>query len=310
MRVVVMVAAALLAAPALGGAEIVATQIGSECEGCPQMMKIPAGSFLMGADGGEEGRPEGPVHGVRIERSFALAAHEVTVAQYGAFIAATGHVSGTNCRSWDRQAKTVQNRDGADWRAPAPGVTPRGDHPVGCVSWRDAKAYAAWLTKVTGKPYRLPSEAEWEYAARAGSQTAYYWGDVADDACAHANLYDLDALQPSISWPHVKCRDGFAEVAPVGSFRANGFGLHDMTGNVWEWTEDCYVAPFATDVPVDGSAYQLEGPCPRRAVRGGAWITLADRNRVAWRGRDPEDFVSWIFGFRVARDLLPEELPR
>jgi len=305
MRVLLVMVAALF-----GGQALAADRIGPECAGCPQMVAIPAGQFVMGAQGGEEGRPEGPMHKVRIERAFALAAHEVTVAQYGAFVAATGHISGTDCRSWDPVAGTVQNRVGADWRMPAPGVVAQPDHPVSCVSWRDAKAYVAWLAEVTGKPYRLPTEAEWEYAARAGSQTGYSWGDDADAACAHANLYDLDALQPSIRWQHVNCRDGFAGVAPVGSFGANGFGLHDMTGNVWEWVEDCYVAPYAADVPVDGSAYQVNGPCPRRAVRGGAWITLADRNRVAWRGRDPEDFVSWIFGFRVARDLMPAERGR
>jgi formylglycine-generating enzyme required for sulfatase activity len=307
MRAWLLGLALLMFSPAQAGPVRV---IGAECAGCPQMVVIPAGAFRMGAEGGEEGRPEGPVHDVRIARAFALAAHEVTQAQYAAFIKATGHVSGTNCRSWDPVAKTVQDRPGADWKAPAPGVVPRAEDPVGCVSWRDAKAYVAWLSGVTGKPYRLPSEAEWEYAARAGSQSGYYWGDDPDAACGHGNLYDMDARQASISWPHVKCRDGFPGVAPVGSFPANGFGLHDMTGNVWEWAEDCYVAPFAADVPVDGSAYQVQGPCPRRAVRGGAWITQADRNRVAWRGRDPEGFVSWIFGFRVARDVTAAEAAR
>jgi formylglycine-generating enzyme required for sulfatase activity len=292
---------ALLAAPTHSAAST--RLIGAECEGCPKMMILPTGRFLMGAEGGEEGRPEGPIRKIEIARPFALAVHEVTSAQYAAFIAATGHVSGSNCRSWDPEAKTVQNRAGRDWKSPAPGVTPRADDPVGCVSWLDAKAYAAWLAARTGKPYRLPTEAEWEFAARAGSTTAYPWGDDPDAACAHANLYDLDALQPTISWAHVNCHDGFPGVAPVGSFPPNAFGLHDMTGNVWEWTEDCYVAPFAADAPVDGSAYQLDGSCPRRAVRGGGWITSADRNRTAWRGRDSEDFVSWIFGFRVARDL-------
>ncbi|WP_439534214.1 formylglycine-generating enzyme family protein [Polymorphobacter sp.] len=307
MRAALALIALLALAPA-GAADTVS--LGAECAGCPQMMVIPAGSFLMGAEGGEEGRPEGPVHPVTIKRRFALAIHEVTQAQYGAFITATGHVSGNDCRSWDPQAKTVQDRPGADWRKPGVGGATQGDHPVSCVSWLDAKAYTGWLSRVTGKQYRLPTEAEWEYAARAGSTAAYPWGDDPDAACGHANLYDLDGQQPSISWPHVDCRDGFAGVAPVGSVQPNGFGLHDMAGNVWEWTEDCYVAPFAVDVPTDGSAYQLSGPCPRRAVRGGSWITQADRNRTAWRGRDPEGFVSWIFGFRVARDLTPAETIR
>lgn len=114
--------------------------IGAECAGCPRMIAIPGGSLRMGAEGGEQGRPEGAVHQVRIARGFALAVHEVTIKQYKVFVAATGHVSGTDCRSWDAETKAVQNRPGADWRALASGTVPRDEDPVSCVSWLDAKA--------------------------------------------------------------------------------------------------------------------------------------------------------------------------
>jgi formylglycine-generating enzyme required for sulfatase activity len=277
----------------------------------------------MGGTGGEEGRPEFPVHQVRIAHDFALGMREVSNAEYARFISESGYAASKGCRSFNPQTKSVDVNPAADFRAPGLGA---GDGqpnlPAVCVSWTDAKAYVAWLSRKTGKAYRLPSEAEWEYAARAGSQTDYPWGDNAADGCGVANVYDLDGAakgvmavfqQQPAAGPeaggaptppaNAACRDGFAGAAPVGSFKANSFGLHDMIGNVWEWTQDCYVAPYPAAVPVDGRPLELSGPCPRRAVRGGSWITVPFRNRPAWRGRDPETLVSWIFGFRVARDL-------
>lgn len=283
---------------------------------CPEMVVIPAGTFRMGAPGGEEGRPEGPVHEVRIARPFALAAREVSNAEYAAFVAATAREPSRGCRSLNRAAGTVTVNPDADFRAPGEGAGDGAPQmPVVCVSWRDASAYAAWLRERTGQPYRLPSEAEWEYAARAGSQTGYPWGDSAAEGCAHANVFDLDGAggttavfggQGGNAAPaSAPCHDGHVGAAPVGSYAANAFGLYDMTGNVWEWTQDCYEAPYAAAVPTDGSAYEVAGECSRRSVRGGSWITVPFRNRTAWRGRDPETLVSWIFGFRVARDVVP-----
>ena len=277
------------------------------------MVVIPPGTFRMGANAGEEGRPEGPVRHIKIRRPFALGAYEITNAQYARFLASTGRAPSKGCRSL-KNGK-VESIPEADFRQPgfgAGGGAP--DLPVVCVSWKDATAYADWLSAKSGKRYRLPTEAEWEYAARAGGQGEYYWGNLAEDACANANVFDRDGAEGGTvavfsvtsageDVPHAKCRDGHAGVAPVGSYRPNAFGLYDMTGNVWEWTQDCYVAPYADAAPRDGRAYEVTGACPRRAVRGGSWMSTPFRNRSSWRGRDPEELVTWIFGFRVARDV-------
>ncbi|NBC36192.1 SUMF1/EgtB/PvdO family nonheme iron enzyme [Novosphingobium sp. FSY-8] len=286
-------------------------------DGCPAMAVIPAGAFLMGADAGEDGRPEGPVRKVTI-RPFAMATLEVTNAQYARFIAETGHVTGTNCRSFVRATGKVEEVPGADFRHPGTGAGEGAANiPVVCVSWRDATAYVAWLAKKTGKPYRLPSEAEWEYAARAGTQGDFPWAGGGAAACTYANVLDADGMADGALAVFggtgglaaaVACHDGFAGAAPVGSYPANAFGLHDMVGNVWEWTQDCYYAPYRPETPTDGRPMPAPAAgCDRRAVRGGSWISAQFRNRVSWRGRDPEDQTTWIFGFRVARDVTPAE---
>lgn len=275
-----------------------------DCAQCPELVLIPPGEFRMGAEGGEEGRPEGPVRVVRIGKAFALGRYEVTQAQFAAFVTATGREMGGNCQVWEGEWRTPQ---GADWTNPGYGRTPFADEPVACVTWEDAEAYVQWLSRRTGQRYRLPSEAEWEYAARAGGTADYYWVDMgaaADgDACRYANVYDSSgAAANGFAWAPFGCDDGFGRVAPVGSFLANAFGLHDMIGNVWEWVADCYQAPYPP-LPVDGSAVQsAAGSCARRSVRGGSWITRPDRQRASFRGRDPVDARFSFFGFRVARE--------
>ena len=190
----------------------------------------------------------------------------------------------------------------ATWSDPGYGRPVREDEPAVCVDWRDATAYAAWLTAKTGKSYRLLSEAEWEYAADAGSTATFPWGEDASLACKYANVYDESAgrARPAPIQP-TPCEDGQPHVAPVGLFAANAFGLHDMVGNVWEWVQDCYAMPYPPE-PVDGSVQRNTG-CDRRGTRGGSWITETARQRPTFRGRDPIDRVSQVFGFRVARDL-------
>ena len=276
-----------------------------DCADCPELVVVPEGRYTMGFDGGEEGRPEGPARTVAIRGAFALGRYEVTHAEYAAFVRATRHDSGRGCYGPLRAGETGNWSwyDDADWQQlPAGAPPPRADDPVVCVSWRDAQAYVAWLSQRTGERYRLPTEAEWEYAARAGSTTQFPWGDDESGACAQANVYDQSGRDPARRTPVAPCDDGQPRVATVGALAANAFGLHDMIGNVWEWTQDCYVAPYPRR-PVDGAAVEVRGACELRAVRGGSWRTLMFRQRSTWRGRDPEDRKADIFGFRIARDL-------
>ena len=280
-----------------------------DCEHCPEMVVIPPGDFTMGHEGGEPGRYEGPVREMQVAHGFALGRYEVTQAQFTAFAKATGHASQGGCRIWDGTA--WQEPEHADWTDPGYGRAPADDEPVACVSWLDARAYVAWLSELTGQVYRLPSEAEWEYAARAGSDADFYWGDDESIACRWANVYDTSGhAEYAFPWDPVGCDDGQPGVAIVGQYPPNAFGLYDILGNVWEWVEDCYLVPYPDDGPRDGSAVQVEGPCDRRSVRGGSWITRMYRHRLSWRGRDPEPTLFSFFGFRVARDLAPLEANR
>jgi len=273
-----------------------------ECPQCPEMLVVGPGEFTMGAEGGEPGRPEGPPRLIDIRYPFAVGRYEVTVEEYGAFVTATGHPVTGGCRVWAGEWVYPPEND---FRSPGWRRSPQPRDPVACVSWLDAKAYVAWLTEVTGSGYRLLSEAEWEYVARAGTDTSWPWGEEPSDGCQSANIYDASGARDfAFPWEPEACDDGFGAVAPVGSFTPNAFGLYDLIGNVWEWNEDCYKAPYH-HLPVNGGAYQEQGSCERRSVRGGSWITRTTRQRSAFRGRDPETTVFSFFGFRVARDLAP-----
>lgn len=278
-----------------------------DCSDCPEMVVVPPGKFVMGFDGGIfldrpgiEARYEGPERKVSIGYSFALGRTEVTQAQYRAFVEDTGHVSGTKCAIWN--GETWLHTEGADWRDPGYGRPPADNEPVACVTWEDSKAYANWMSEKTGQSYRLPTEAEWEYAARAGTIGEYTWGDDPDGGCNVANIYDQSGTDPKRPYDPVGCDDGHAIVAPVGSLNPNPFGLYDVTGNVWEWTEDCYFMPVPFE-PTDGRAVQATGTCENRAVKGGSWSSEVYWQRPTFRGRDPEDRISHIFGLRLARDL-------
>jgi formylglycine-generating enzyme required for sulfatase activity len=275
-----------------------------ECDDCPLMIVVPAGEFQMGAEGGEPGRYEGPVHTVTIRRPFAVGVFELTNAEYGAFVEATGHQSGENCRIWAGQMPV--ETPGRSWSDPGYGRPPRPDEPVACINWNDAKAYAAWLAEVTGEPYRLLSEAEWEYVARGNTpKKRYTWGDAEEPACDYANLFDQSATKAETPRPFkpVNCDDGYVQIAPVGQFRANVFGVHDILGNVWEWVEDCYVMTYLDSQTTEQA--QVKHGCDRRGVRGGSWSTVVDRQRPEFRGRDPVELTTQIFGTRIARDLEP-----
>ena len=297
--------AGLLGWPATAGAAGAAHAPGTafkDCADCPEMVAVPAGRFTMGFEGGEKGRYEGPVREMEVKRSFAAGRHEITNSQYRKFVNETGHVSGKGC--FALSGTTYVQLPNTDWSDPGYGRPIGDDEPVACVSWDDAQAYAAWLSKRTGKRYRLLTETEWEYAARAGRMGRFTWAD-AKDACREANVFDESGKQakPELTMiPVAPCNDGFPGPAPVGKLAANAFGLHDMIGNVWEWVEDCYVMTHTDDAPRDGSA-QVRYGCDRRGSRGGSWISSIDRQRPAFRGRDPAELTSQIFGFRIARDL-------
>jgi formylglycine-generating enzyme required for sulfatase activity len=239
-----------------------------ECSKCPVMMVVPAGNFFMGSPASEPGRDrdEGPQHVVTIAAQFAVGQHELTFDQWDACVADGG------CNAYKPSDE--------GWEG--------GRHPVINVSWDDANAYVTWLAKKTGKPYRLLSEAEYEYASRAGSMTAYPWGDAIGKNNANCNGCGSQ-------WDN-------KQTAPVGSFAANGFGLYDMVGNVWEWTQDCYHDSY-DGAPMDGSAWS-KGDCSRRVLRGGSWDTYPRFIRSADRDGLNTDLRNSDFGFRVGRTLV------
>jgi formylglycine-generating enzyme required for sulfatase activity len=195
-----------------------------------------------------------------------------------------------------------------------PGYAQGDDEPVTCVNWHDASAYAAWLGERTGRHYRLPSESEWEYAARAGTTTAYWFGDDATDICRYVNLADQDARErfhwDEQRWEHgglagwrpVPCHDGHATMAPVEAFPPNPFGLYGMLGNANEWVADCWVEDYANG-PADERARLDTGDCGVRVLRGESWVAIAPSVRSAFRIRVNATDRRFAFGIRVARDV-------
>ena len=266
----------------------------------PEMVVVPAGEFAMGSATTEPNRDaaEGPQHRVRIGAAFAVSKYPVTVEEYARFVADARYDAGNQCYKTEH-GTDWKNEVGTNWRKP--GFAQGPDSPVVCINWNDAKAYAAWLSKKTGQKYRLLSEAEYEYADRAGTTTAYWWGDDPAESCRRANGSDL-AL--TARYPTVKstaCQDGYTFTSPVGKFAPNAFGLYDTAGNIWSWVEDCWNDTYAS-VPGDGSA-ALTGDCTRRLLRGGSWYYYPRNLRSADRyGNATEPRVN-MDGFRVARTL-------
>src|SRR5690606_29472335 len=243
----------------------------------PVMVVVPHGAFRMGAPAGEADASdaERPQHYVRFERGFAMARTEVTVGQYRRFIDATGHQTRAQRRGfstvYDEKRGNLVKRSGVDWRHGYTGRPAEDASPVLHVSARDAEAYAAWLSAQTGENYRLPSEAEFEYAVRAGSQARFPWGEGAPPEGA-GNFTGSEDVSPSKrNWRNAFAGygDGHWGPARVGSFSANEYGLHDLPGNVSEWVADCWHDGYRR-APVDGAAWVNPG-CRTRGVRGGSW---------------------------------------
>ena len=260
----------------------------------PMMVKIPAGSFLMGSEEGEKGRyaNEGPQTLITISEPFAVGRYEVTWAEWEACVAGGGCLDNS-----DKKNNPFMD----DERVGDAGFG-RGRRPVINVDWNDAKAYVLWLSQETGKPYRLLSESEWEYVARAGTDTLFYWGDNPDGGCKHANGSDLDAKVEDRSWTTSNRSDGYGRnTAPVGSFSENAFGLHDMFGNVDEWTEDC-LSYDLENIPVDGTPFK-DGDCNSHMHRGSSFGGYPRILRSANRSSALSNSRFADLGFRVARDL-------
>ena len=269
-----------------------------DCPDCPEMVVVPSGTFRMGSTDGQA--DERPVRDVRVEM-FALGSHEVTREEFGAFVTATGY-AGDGCSVVNSDA-SVDWDDGASWQDPD--FLQEDRHPVVCVSWEGAQAYAQWLSRETGVRYRLPSEAEWEYAARAGSETRRYWESRPDSSqCENANGGDRSLARQWGGWPLpvVNCIDDASYTSEARSYGANAFGLHDMLGNVWEWTADCLHGSYL-GAPGDGSPWTVGGDCERRVLRGGSWETSLSGIRAANRYWLDNRAGSTV-GFRVARDLF------
>ncbi len=278
-----------------------------DCDDCPEMIVIPAGSFVMGtpASGPATGAAaaEDDVMVIRLERDFAMGLREVTRGEYARFIADSGYEPQSGCRIWDPALSRFSEDARQGWQDLATPAAPADDLPVSCVSFADAVAFADWLSSKTGSRYRLPSEAEWEYAARAGGRALRPWGDDAENGCDFANTYDLvAAARYRLGWPEARCRDGFADLAPAGRFGANAFGLHDMIGNVREWVQDCATGSYVGR-PRDGRAWEWLGGCGERVQRGGSWVTPPAESRSAYRAATPAGERASDAGFRLALDL-------
>jgi formylglycine-generating enzyme required for sulfatase activity len=253
-----------------------------DCSDCPEMVVIPAGQYGFGSPPDEFGSPynEGYVLDVRFAKPFAIGKYEVTF------------------DDWDRCVKAGQCISADD-----DGMG-RGRRPVINVSWHDAVGFTAWLAEKTGKPYRLPSEQEWEYTAQAGAPRERFFGIPREQACRFGNVYDVTAHRAhDFGWSWLACQDGFPDSAPVGSFQPNAFGVHDMLGNVWEWVQDCLNPNWRfSRAATDGSAF-VDGDCDQRAYRGGSWLAnqpyyLRTGERYKFSGARYNDL-----GFRVARSL-------
>ena len=270
-----------------------------------RMVEIAAGDYRMGDAIGDGQPDEKPVHSVHI-RAFRIAGTTVTRAQFAAFVRDTGYRTDAErdaggaqgCYTLDLSGGKWAYRAGYSWRDP--GFVQADTHPIVCVSFDDAQAYIEWLNRKTQRHFRLPSEAEWEYAARAGSVAKYPWGMDADQGCRYANGADQTPWPDAGSFSKkMECKDGYFYTAPVASFQANDFGLFDMIGNVWQWTADCYHVTYE-GAPGDGSAW-TSGDCSRRVLRGGSWYDNPANLRVSYRRNDTTNRNDNI-GFRLAQD--------
>ena len=297
---------------------------------------VPAGEFVMGSQEAPEALArsypqyeplrladlgdEAPAHPVRITRSFFLGQHEVTVGQFRSFVAASGYIpesiaDGTGGYGYNPSYDPAKSQrgDAFEGRDPKyswqnPGFAQEDSHPVLNVTWNDAVALSQWLSRTEGKTYRLPTEAEWEYACRAGTSTRYYNGNDPALLPQIANTFDADAAQNWPAWQRfaLEGRDGYAFTAPVGSFKPNAFGLYDMLGNAWEWTSDWHEENYYAKSPVADPQGPADGSV--RVRRGGSWHTWSLYTRCSYRNWNSAQTRYTLVGMRLLRELSDADL--
>ncbi|MBT3238188.1 MAG: formylglycine-generating enzyme family protein [Rhodospirillaceae bacterium] len=233
-----------------------------DCETCPKMVVVPTGSFTMGSDGRH--KYERPSREVTIAKPFAIGIYEVTFDEWQACFDEAGCKRVPDDHKWGKDTRPVMN-----------------------ITWFETQEFTEWLSKKTGHTYRLPSEAEWEYAARAGTTTEFWWGDEVGENLGNCR----------------NCKSEWSKKgsAPVGSFAPNPFGLYDVHGNEWEWMEDCWT-PNQIDAPTDGSA-RMDGDCGSRVMRSGSWYYFSKNMRSAWRFKNDARVKSYGIGMRVVREM-------
>lgn len=263
----------------------------------PLLIAVPPGRFTVPGDAQVEPRD------VEISRSFAAGVYEVTVEEFAQFVAAAAYQIEAGCY-FHTQAQEWVLMGSADWRSP--NYQQADEHPVTCINWSDAQAYVGWLSKVTGQRYRLPTEAEFQYLRRGGGE--YPWGHSIDDSsdlCRYGNGADITTGLDYAT----ECVDGYAYAAPVGSFPANGFGLHDLMGNLWEFTEDCWNSELRAGwrnlfigPPNDGTAWYF-GNCTYHVLQGGSFLSSARNLQVTTREQGGGNLRLVRNGLRVVRDL-------
>jgi formylglycine-generating enzyme required for sulfatase activity len=321
--------AACTALPARTGPQVIENSLGMK------FVRVPAGEFLMGSDETPEAlaqdypppyerqrfaelADEAPVHRVRISQEFFMGQHEVTVGQFRRFIKASGYTpesmaDGTGGYGYNAAYDPAQSKRGDAFEGRDPkyswintGFAQDDNHPVLNVTWNDAVALSQWLSQQEGITYRLPTEAEWEYACRAGTTTRHHSGSDAPQSLLRiANVFDVDA---AANWPAMQPyalpeRDGHAFTAPVGSFAANAFGLHDMLGNAWEWTADWHDENYYARSPAGDPSGPADGEV--RVRRGGSWHTWALYARCSYRNWNSPQTRYTLVGMRLVREAEP-----
>lgn len=274
----------------------------------PAMVVVPTGKFMMGSPDGESGHDanEAPSHEVEMDKGFALARSAITIGQFRDFVRASGYAPQSQSLGssvYDEQSGGLRDDSSANWQDDYAGKPGQDRLPVINLSWNDAKAYADWLSQRTGKKYRLPSEAEFEYALRGGSTSRYWWGDGPPSSKVENLTGGNDRSGSGRRWSNAfnGYKDGYWGPAPVMSFAANPFGLYDMGGNVSEWVADCWHDNYIR-APRTSEAWVNPG-CGRRVIRGGSWGSAPEQVRSAYRQGAAADLRSARVGFRVAREL-------